>query len=56
MKHNPFEKPIVSHKNPLPFLVETEKDSLLCAQETIVGQNILGDQAKLFVTWKSSFF
>jgi hypothetical protein len=51
MEQNPFEKPTVPS-----FLMETA-DSLLCAQEPIVGQNILGDQAKQFVTWKSiSFF
>jgi hypothetical protein len=52
MEQNPFEKPIVSQKKSTAFLMETEKDSLLCAQEPTVGQNILWDQAKLFVTWK----
>jgi hypothetical protein len=35
--------------------MESEKDSFLCAQEPTVGQNNFGDQAKLFVTWKSVF-
>jgi hypothetical protein len=32
------------------------EDSLLCAQDPTVGQNILGNQAKQFATWKSILF